>query len=201
MRFACSTCWPLLLGPLPIDGRVRIISDGVRTRIPCNSTLLPPTAVRPMVGASSFSTAASSSTNCIDDGFVAAVVVISVDDEDELKQQLIGAIESATVATATGGARWPPFSDGLAHPANCSLEPLDELDGDGSSAPDGPGDAAAEEDDDDDDEMLRCCVGVAASPVDCKAGGQTGKAKGKTNATRHRQGKETDTRRQVKSDV
>jgi hypothetical protein len=78
-----------LFAALPIDGRVRIISDGVRTRIPCDS--IP--ALRP---GSSTIAGNSSLASCID----LVVVVVIVADEDEAKQQLEGDMESATVTTA-----------------------------------------------------------------------------------------------------
>lgn len=81
-----------MFAALPIDGRVRIISDGVRTRIPCDS-IPPVTAFRPV---SSTTAGDSSLASCMD----LVVVVVMVADEDEAKQQLDGAMESATVTTA-----------------------------------------------------------------------------------------------------
>jgi hypothetical protein len=94
------------------------------------------------------------------------VVVVVVAAEDEAKQQLDGAMESATVTTAIGVARCPPSSttaaDRWAVGGGCSPDPFDEFEGEGNSTADGPGEAAEE-----DEEKFRCSVGVAAPPVDC----------------------------------
>jgi hypothetical protein len=95
------------------------------------------------------------------------VVVVVVAAEDEAKQQLDGAMESATVTTAIGVARCPPSSttataDRWAVGGGCSPDPFDEFEGEGNSMADGPGEAAEE-----DEEKFRCSVGVAAPPVDC----------------------------------
>lgn len=145
-----------------MDGRVRIISDGVRTRMPCDSIpVAPPVATLRPTGDSSTTTAGPSSlANCMD------LMVVVVAAEDEAKQQLDGAMESATVTTAIGVARCPPSSttaaDRWAVGGGCSPDPFDEFEGEGNSTADGPGEAAEE-----DEEKFRCSVGVAAPPVDC----------------------------------
>ena len=72
-----------------------MISDGVKTRIPCDSIpLVGGMALRP--GSSAAAAGNSLLANCMD----LVVVVVMVADEDEAKQQLDGAMESATVTTA-----------------------------------------------------------------------------------------------------